>query len=205
MDCFLCEIPRQPDRAWYDTVLARNASAFVVPAVGSLAMGHVLVSPYQHKNAVQQLPAEQREDFTVLLKQACAKILKVTPEVTVFEHSAPASPVERRSACTDHAHTHVVPGAYNLAGAAQLAEPKTYNSLEKFYLRTKPYDGYIMMGLADVHGHSKAIMARDVGQPQYLRQKLFELAGWQEEWDYALYPNESAMKATINLFENPPV
>ncbi len=44
--------------------------------------------------------------------------------------------------------------------------------------------------------------ARDIGRPQYLRQKVFEALGKPDEWDYAVFPNNDIIRGTIALFES---
>lgn len=198
MNCFLCEIPKTESPEWYDRVLDRNKAAFVIPTVGGAAVGHVMVSPVAHVNAAHNLNKLQRADFIELLGRTCTRIASDVGAITVFEHSAPTDPDGRRSACIDHAHVHIAPGSYALGADPQLVDEVHSDSLPDFYNRPAPYDGYMMF--TDATGAVTA--ARDIGRPQYLRQKVFEALGKPDEWDYAVFPNNDIIRGTIALFES---
>lgn len=157
----------------------------------------MLVSPDEHVNSVHDLEKLRRSDFINLLGETCARIMEIEGAITVFQHSSPSAPDIRRSSCADHAHVQVAPGTYNLDDDPQLVDALHFESLPDFYNRSAPYDGYIMF----IDSVGRVTTVRDIGQPQYLRQRIFEMIGKPDEWDYALFPNEQKMRDTIALFE----
>lgn len=200
MSCFLCESVGGKSEAWYDETLWQSKHSFVVAAVGPLAVGHVLISPIEHTNAVQRLPFVAQTDFTSLLSLVKSFINTATEKpVTVFEHSAPSNPDSQRSACIDHAHIHVVPGNYEIGEAVELPQELQYQAhdLDLFYTRPAPWNGYVMLA----EPGRVVRVSNDVGQPQFLRRALFAAAGRGEEWDYALFPHEEITAQTIELFK----
>lgn len=196
MSCFICEVSEGNSRNWYDRVLRRNLSANAIPAMGSIAVGHVLVSPNEHVNIAQNLKPKQNKDFVRLLGWVANCLSDRVGPITIFEHGAPHLSGIRRSACIDHAHIHVVPGSFALRETVKLEDEQEYSSIEEFYSGPAPFDGYVMFA----EPGDQVVVGRDVGQPQFLRQKIFATLGRPEAWDYALFPNEEAVAKTIELF-----
>jgi len=169
----------------------------VTYAAGGIVRGHVLVSPQAHINAAQSLDVARKSDFVAMLLKTYQRLEALGDSVTAFEHSAPNNDTSLRSACIDHAHTQVFPGAYDLSKATG-ADPIKYASLEDFYAQPSPYDGYLMHTNPD----GSVTATRDVGRPQHFRRLIFETIGRPEEWDYAVFPREDITEGTIALFES---
>jgi diadenosine tetraphosphate (Ap4A) HIT family hydrolase len=195
--CFLCDVAANVVRPplWHDVPVALSADArtFALPALGSLAPGHVLVSPALHVHSVQTLGADDRRDFIALLDDVVSFLEEQGP-VTLFEHGASAAGSGARSACTDHAHVQVLPGDYELdlqhkvhACAASPAE---------FYSSPAPFDGYL------VHRDPGHVMsaAPDPGVSQYYRRRICDLQGEPHGWDYWVIPRLDSVQATYERF-----
>lgn len=196
MSCFICEVGEGNSRNWYDRVLRWNPSAAAIPAMGSIAVGHVLVSPNEHVNIAHNLKPKQNEDFIHLLGRVAYFLSDRVEPVTIFEHGAPRLSDTRRSACIDHAHVHVVPGNFALRETVRLEDEQEYSSIDEFYSSPAPFDGYVMFA----EPGKQVVVGRDVKQSQFLRQKIFESLGQPEAWDFALFPNEKTVARTIELF-----
>lgn len=179
---------------WYDEVLLSTESTIVLPALGAIAAGHVLVLPRQHLSSAQCLDPSDRTDFVRSLNDVADRLAQRMGPVTIFEHGAALAGSGPRSACSEHAHVQVLPGNYGLRNA--LDYELTYESPAAFYSRDPPFYPYLFL----CESGGDALVARDVGQSQFFRRVLLDHLGDPDRWDYWVFPREDKVRETIALF-----
>ena len=196
-ECFMCDIAAGRDTGeWYDRALMATDEAVVMPALGAIVPGHVLVVPRRHVRSVQLLDEASRTDFIHLLRDASTRIERaVGQEVTVFEHGASVAGSGPRSACSEHAHLQVLPGAFDQG--AKLQGSVCYSSVAEFCSAEPPFDPYLMIR----EPGKQTLVARDMGISQYFRREILTGAGEPDNWDYWLFPREENMRATFAMFD----
>jgi len=91
--------------------LYRSADFVVVPTIGPIVVGHVLICPVQHRRSIAVALAEGDTGFASALRNVQVSLQQLAPRLPafLFEHGMSADGSERCGACMDHAHLHIVP------------------------------------------------------------------------------------------------
>lgn len=196
-DCFLCSIANGHGREWYDQDLFGAGHGVVVPALGALAEGHVLVCPKAHVASVQDLAGADRSGFLDLLERVSRVLRSFDAEgaVTVFEHGAAISGSGPRSACTEHAHVQVLPGHFQLGKSIETTQ--RFDSLRTFYESDPPYYPYLM-----AEEGAGVVVATDVGQSQFFRREILRTLGEPDRWDYWVFQREGNLRKTVDTLRS---
>jgi ATP adenylyltransferase len=118
MTCCLC-----PNRVSADSPEFWNKPLFetknfaVVPSLGSLVQGWVMVVPKAHVVCAGALSDSLANEMQRLTTEISAIVTRSFGEVCVFEHG-PSTWRKSTGCSVDHAHLHIVPVDFNLAAAA---------------------------------------------------------------------------------------
>jgi diadenosine tetraphosphate (Ap4A) HIT family hydrolase len=106
-------ISAHPSEVWNKPLL--ESDHFVVlPSLGSLVPGWVLVIPKQHYLCIGALPQSLFPEFQRVKKEIVKLIASQFGDPCLFEHG-PSSPGLKVGCSVDHAHLHVVPFSGDLA------------------------------------------------------------------------------------------
>ncbi len=117
--CCLCSKLglQTPDEIW-DQPLLETENFVVIPSLGSLVPGWVLVVPKRHFLCMGALPPDLAAEMDSIKTRVVFIALAKYGSACVFEHGP--SQADLRVGCgVDHAHTHIVPLAFDLARAAK--------------------------------------------------------------------------------------
>jgi diadenosine tetraphosphate (Ap4A) HIT family hydrolase len=131
--CFLCEIANHKgfaDGAMYnqfvektvDCIVYESENFFVIPELGALKQGYLMIVPKEHHLSVAQFPKDEKyiQEYLEVCKDL-EVILKETfncDSVTFMEHGSGPSGISSHKKSIVHAHTHVVVD-FKLAGKYQ--------------------------------------------------------------------------------------
>jgi diadenosine tetraphosphate (Ap4A) HIT family hydrolase len=195
-DCLFCQVLSVPphDLRWHDRPLARVPGVgAVVPGLGAFVPGYVLVFPEQHVASTLRVPGDIGAAFNDLLCHTVEAVTTVFGPVTVFEHGSCLRRDLRRSACLDHAHTHILPGFYGLSSA--IVDPH-YGVTNHVEWALADDLGYLLLN-EPPHGPRYGI---DPGVSQYLRRCIAAKLGIPDEWDYLLFPRLDNVRETVRRF-----
>lgn len=197
-DCFICQAFRGHELPWTDEpILLRPGRGCVLPGVGALVAGYVLISPADHVPSLCAVSPDT--GFAEFLRQILACLRSHLGELTYWEHGGVPAPSFPTSACVDHAHLHVIPGSYALPlpapAAIHAADVATMLTEHSPDWRERPY---LLLGSTE----SSCALVEDVGIPQYFRRQLAAAVGQPDLWDYAAFPGEANVRATLALFRN---
>ncbi|MFC1963829.1 HIT domain-containing protein [Chloroflexota bacterium] len=104
--CILCEKPRESnDVANY--ILYRGAENFIILNSYPYNPGHLMVAPYRHLSAPEQLTeAERSEHFTLVIR--CVEVLRAQFSPGGFNIGINVGAVAG-TGIEDHVHTHIIP------------------------------------------------------------------------------------------------
>ena len=80
----------------------------VVPTIGPLTPGHILIIPKQHVTSIQCLSKDYIDEAHDILKKITTAIKIFSPHLFIFEHGF-KDPTLSINSCVDHAHIHVLP------------------------------------------------------------------------------------------------
>jgi diadenosine tetraphosphate (Ap4A) HIT family hydrolase len=179
-------------------VLAENAVGVVMPSLGALVPGHVLVMPKVHVRSFVSAPSDVQgklEELTQLTRRALSSQLGLP--VHMFEHGS--SKHGTRVACSvEHAHRHLIPTT--AAVGAPIAAAVNWAPVGQRRLRDIVGDcEYLHYQSAD--GESLAATAPLGGYESQLLRRLFatELR-IPDAWNWRVHPQLENVRATIDLF-----
>lgn len=183
-DCLFCRATRSipDDLQWHDRPIARVPGVGgVIPGLGAFVPGYVLVFPEQHVESTLRIRGQAGSAFGELLSRTIRSVTEVFGPVTVFEHGSCAQRNRRRSACIDHAHTHVMPGVYGLSSFMPKPSDRPADRAEQ---NVTADVGYLLLD-EPPHGPQ---YGPDPGVSQYMRRCIATKLGIPDEWDYLLFP-----------------
>jgi len=198
--CFICGgLVGTGDIRWTDRPLFLDPrQGGVLPGIGALAPGYVLICPMDH--APNFRVAMQRPGMAAFVDDMCRFLAERIGPFTFFEHGGSEPGEGVTSSCVYHAHIHVMPGHLPLAVPGPSVR---HANLADFLGPTNsaPVDApYLMFGYSE--GHCE--VSPDIGVPQFFRKQLAAMYGDSDAWDYAAAPALEQVKETIRVFLDPP-
>lgn len=111
LKCPFCNIDKSK---FENTILEETQSFYVIPALGSLVDGYVLIINKRHINAMSELTDDEKKEYEDLInkyREIFKDIYRSYP--IVFEHGSPNEKDENKASSVLHAHTHIVNHCYN--------------------------------------------------------------------------------------------
>jgi diadenosine tetraphosphate (Ap4A) HIT family hydrolase len=196
-----------PDADVNDFILHETPQFVVIPGVGAVCDGYVLVVPKEHVLSMGHLDSSHDAEFADLLDRLSLYLYEQFGNaITAFEHGA-ESFRNRGGSCTDHAHMHVMP----LGGQIDLLGPlgkdfelrhatefvpalrRQVSERKRPYLWLRTSTGKMWMCDAP-HALS-----------QYIRRILVDQLGRPGEWDWAVFPGVDYLRSTMERFRAVPM
>lgn len=122
MECSFCsEINNKEENNFFDIylkeefekngldsrIVATTKKFVVMPMVGPLVPGYLLIVPKDHYLSIAQLPREQVEELKII-KEELKKVFKEYYGDCVFYEHGALSCSAKGGSCSDHAHLHIV-------------------------------------------------------------------------------------------------
>jgi len=100
--------------AYRRRIAMENATAVVIPSLGPLTFGHVLVCPIRHTRSIAECQSDEFVGVQRLAAMATAELTRLTAQpVHGFEHGNATG--KQRIACSvEHAHLHLLPSGVNV-------------------------------------------------------------------------------------------
>lgn len=182
-------------------LLIATSTACVMPSVGALTPGHVLVVPRGHHHNVASLTdGSEATGYWSVAARAYAALRGIYGcEVVAFEHGSLGGRTTS-GACLDHAHLHMVPlpGGMTppeLPGAAWRSIPSKslLASSRELLVAASSY-------LSLWTGRNWWIRTTEGVRPQEMRRVVAAILGQPDRWDWALFPNLDIIRGTIEDF-----
>lgn len=169
-------------------IVMTTKSFVVMPMVGPLVPGYLLIVPRRHCASFSELSQQELEEAIVVKKKIQMFLAKYYGKSIVFEHGA-IDMIKRGGCCSDHAHLHIV--ATNADVQDEFCKYDLYvekiagiDQLPKRLLRRIPYLYY-----ENQDGDAIVMDANEV-ESQFIRKLLakklgsFERAYWEENINY---------------------
>jgi len=187
-----------------NTVLLETDEFVVVPSLGSLVEGWLLIVSKEHYLCMAEAPPSLIDELLALRELVRGVIVDKYRTATVFEHG-PARAGMPMGCGIDHAHLHVAPLGFDLYTA--LAETKDLYGLPW----EMPKDG--LWSLEPIHRRGESyLFVESPSQPpryctpsilpcQFVRTVIGAKLGMRQEYDYARFPFYENIAATLNTLE----
>ncbi|MHB1619469.1 MAG: HIT family protein [Sulfuricella sp.] len=163
-------------------VVLEKSGFLVMPSMGQITPGSLMVMPREHVERFADLPVRDRLAAETLI----GEIVRASPgEIAVFEHGA--------RSCTGgscgiyHAHIHIIPLADNLC-AAHLSEGLCQQDakLESAWTTLAVVDEYLLLSDGRGRAWTREVKPteRELFPSQYFRRVLAGACGKDNGWDW---------------------
>jgi len=176
-------------------LLRETANFAVMPSIGQIVEGYLLLLPKAHVLSIAQVPRQDDRELVSLYAETKEVLRNAYSTSIVFEHGA-AGPALRAGCCVDHAHLHFVPVNVDLSPDLREAFPEFRISslLEIRALFEKPRE-YLYFETNDDRKYVYAV--HDI-PPQYLRRLVARKLGVEDKSDWAIYRGKQELLRTIS-------
>ena len=106
MDCVFCNIDNSKVE---NTIIDETDNFFVLPSIGSLIDGYLLIVSKRHINSMAELMENEKIEYEFLIKKY-RNLFKNTYNKfpIIFEHGCPVEDSDMKANSIVHAHTHIV-------------------------------------------------------------------------------------------------
>ena len=177
-------------------VLFSTEKFFVVPSLGAMIPGHILLLPKNHYYSVGEMPEQDLREFELLAQEIRHILSSVYGCCSAFEHGC-VEGAGKAGACVDHAHLHLLPIGKNLKSEIQAKfgrgiDIHSLSELRQFVQREIPYIYY-----EAPEGEARAYDAF-LAPSQYFRQLVFAADPQVGNWDWKQDLRTSTVKVTYD-------
>ncbi len=185
------------NRAKWDVPVLETDHFVVVPTVGMLVPGWLLIISKKHHANLASLSKVEVQDF-LHARDITKDLLQRTFGMPLFFEHGPCLKQQNAGSCIDHAHYHAVPWPkdlmplvsrdfkWNLVGNFNAVQ-KSYTA-EGAYLLYENHDGEMFCS------HPKKVPS------QYFRQVIAREIGRPNDWDWAVFPEYETIEITQSKF-----
>lgn len=177
-------------------------SLFLVPSLGQLRVGHLLIIPVLHVTSFAGLVA-RRPEAAGELQGALAAVRRAYGSLIVFEHGT-CDAADSGGCGISHAHMHVLPADQALtelpplpASSWREVDPDDLDALRAYPVSRSPYIYYCAPG-----GRAFVTSSRNVSS-QFVRRWLSSRLGL-EEWDWRGFGRQDTFSLTLQSRIGPP-
>jgi diadenosine tetraphosphate (Ap4A) HIT family hydrolase len=183
--------------------LLESENFVVIPSLGSLVEGWVLIVPKKHFICIGALPADLLCELEQTKTLAAARLGLQYGQVCAFEHGPHA--VNRQAGCgVDHAHLHVLPLDFDLRTAAEPFAPPELGwapaTLES--CRTAFHEGQDYLFVEQPIGNGFIASHRELGS-QVLRRAIASRLGVPDQFNWREHPHTEVISRTIQALTDP--
>ncbi len=202
-ECTFCEEVEAERFQWEDfsmnRILLSTSHFLVVPALGPLGPGHLLILSKEHYLAVGQLPDLLLSEFESLQLYVRRALERYYAAPVFFEHG-PAIYRKGGGCCIEHLHMAAFPSSVDLTSQLQLHftehNIQSLRDLKKPFAEKTPY---LYFEKSDEERH--LFFAPDYVPPQYLRRLIASSLGEADRWNWRDYPDLEEMTRTFSMLK----
>ncbi|UIJ83174.1 HIT family protein [Rhizobium leguminosarum] len=169
----------------------------VVPGIGHLQKGYVLIRSKDHYQSIAFLPLNLTQELAALRLDVITNIETIFGgNIICFEHGAVA-PDLRGAACTEHLHLHILPCPSlrpTLREAVNLRPVEDLSSLGEYVARREPY---ILYGeRTELFSFESQYLPK-----QFMRRRVAAALGRPGDWDWREGVNERGQATEPEIIE----
>ncbi len=178
----------------FDRIILETQDFVVVPAIGTIVEGYVLIVTKSHVTGMAYLSKEillRLEDLKSQLRQLLSRSFTAP---MFFEHGLVGGD-RRVGSCIEHAHLHCVPLTASLLPRLELLHNlRSISSFDDLLELSTKNESYLYLESQDLTRH---VLTGVPIPSQYLRRLVAEEAGVPNQWDWAVWTFEKNARATL--------
>jgi diadenosine tetraphosphate (Ap4A) HIT family hydrolase len=187
--CPFCASTLHGSTSRFDTVLASSPDARLLPALGMLVPGYLLITSREHLLSMAVLGADRLGEVLAWTTALTSALAPTFGDYLIFEHGSCAA--GSGGACVDHAHMHLVPLAQELA--PHLIASVRWQELTEYKDLSELRDGaYAYLGFGGRH----MVLPEPRLGSQWIRRQIGELIH-TDTWDWAVEPGWRQLQQTF--------
>lgn len=190
-------------------IIWRNREFALMPSLGPLVEGHLLLIPTHHALSFANLSPEALAKARSLIAEVERFFTSHCPDVVVFEHGAVIltdSDHERRvkramcGACTDHAHIHIVPAISARSVISRMEELSIHmqkvelDDLDRLREVVNVQLPYIVVGGSQMDRWMVFLL--EYVPTQFMRRTVASIVGLTE-WEWREFPRIDLVQAAV--------
>ena len=188
MKCIFCDIDHSKIE---NTIIEETNNFYIVPTLGSLVDGYVLIVTKRHINSMSELNDIELNEYQNIItkyQNVFKKIYNKTP--IVFEHGTPNQNSEIKANSVTHAHTHIV--NINFTNEKEIIEKYNFNEIKELneINKNKNYIKYI-------YDNKKYITYDFPSISQLMRILVAKELGYEDKFDWKKERFEENIISTI--------
>jgi diadenosine tetraphosphate (Ap4A) HIT family hydrolase len=201
--CSLCHKISASSAQFWNVPLFESSSLTVVPSVGALVEGWLLIVPKTHAISSGALPKHLARDLYTMTRFVYESVSFIYGTACIFEHGAVAR--GRAVGCgVDHAHVHVAPVECDLVAAVSPLSPtevrwRDADMVESCREAFEAGDDYLYVEQALSQGK---IAQGPLFGSQLFRRAIAANAGVEEQFNWRDFPQIPTVEATVKKLES---
>lgn len=193
--CVFCSIlsARASGGRIYDRILYLSDLFVLIPALGSLVPGHVLVISRVHATSLASMGDAALAAYEHIVTMYYRRLHLQPTDVLQAEHGPGQS--GRGGGCIEHVHVNLIPGLGDYIDALDLSLPiiSRITLLRQLTeLADKPYVFLRAGAELRVYDGTSA-------SSQLVRRRLCERLG-RDDWDWQLFPRHDNIRTTLSMW-----
>ncbi len=157
-----------------NTIIYETENFIVIPSVGSLIDGYVLIVTKKHINSLSELTDEQKDEYEKLVEKTSKLFQKVYGTVPiVFEHGTSNLENAMSASSITHAHSHIV--NFNFKNEKEIIKKYNFTKIENFkdvknenYIYYISNDGtkYVSYNFDSISQLMRLLIAKEIDKEQ---------------------------------------
>lgn len=204
-NCCLClNLGADSQSDIWNKPLIESENFVVIPSLGALVPGWVLLLPKGHYLSMGALPPSMIGEMEEVKRDLASRLSEAFGELCAFEHGPGRA--KRDVGCgVDHAHLHVVPINFDLRRAAQPLLPDDLGwSAASFDDCRRAYGiGRDYLYLEQPLGNGSIAVHDDFGS-QLFRRAIANQLGLSDEYNWREHPQIAHIVSTVQTLQNTP-
>jgi len=182
----------------YNNALFESQNFVVLPSLGALVEGWLLLVPKRHFICMGGLPSSLTVEMQAMKEQVATVLMSRYGDVCAFEHG-PSGPNCDIGCGVDHAHVHLVPLDFDLASAAIPFMPQgvSWSSAHLYDCHTAFGRGKEYLYLEQPIGKGRIVTYGSMGS-QLFRRAIATHLGIPQKFNWREHPKHDVVSATID-------
>ena len=195
-NCAMCASVASPVAEW-DRPVFNSPNFVVVPSLGALIEGWLLIVPRTHAISMGGLSSECANEMSDLKDLVWDVLESIYGCVVGFEHG-PSAPGAAIGCGVDHAHFHLVPMRFDLvrAAAAYVPPDTVWSRADWNRCRSAYKAGIDYLYVEQRRSMGQIAVGRQFGS-QVLRKAIADALGKPDQFNWRTHPQRQMITATV--------
>lgn len=193
MSCVFCKMDHTKVE---NTIIDESNHFFVLPSVGSLVDGYLMIVSKRHINSMAELKENEKMEYELLIKKYRTLFKDIYHQYPIlFEHGSPIMDSNMKANSVVHAHTHIV--NHHFIDEKNMIKKLNFNRIENlsYISKEKNYIMYINPeNVCYLTNHFEPVR-------QMMRKIIAKDLGYENKFDWQKEMFTENINSTIKNFK----